>query len=563
MPYDLNDLDVPRISGTPLKLVAALLEKNKIGSLLRRKIMNDMGFESFERAKLQDSPTYFPSHPSSEQNSAPSNLDLQSLAHQSAPPLDHPFRFWSIVDYAQAYRNKTTTPLVVARRIIDAIAQSDSLNPPLRAISALNTEDLLQQAQESSQRFESQNPRGLLDGVPIAIKDEINQIGYPTSVGTSFLGTNEEQTDATVVTRLRKAGALLIGKANMHEIGIGVTGMNPHHGHARNPYNPECITGGSSSGSAASVAAGLCPVAIGADGGGSIRIPAGLCGVVGLKGTFGRISEFGAYPLCWSVAHVGPIAATIQDAALAYAVIAGKDPNDSLSQQQPPVRIDGLADMDLSGIRVGIFEAWFEHAEPTIVGKCREAIESLLRRGATLVAIEDIPNLNLMRIAHGITIATEMATSLETHYQNRRAEFGLDVRINLAVARHFKSSQYVKAQQVRTLAIHSFNDLFEKVDVVVTPTTGCTASKILPDAVPHGESDLSLLTKIMRYMFVANLTGIPGLSVPVGYDPNGLPIGFQLMGRPFEEHLLLRLGRAIEQDVIRQKPQVFFDILRD
>ena len=177
-----------------------------------------------------------------------------------------------------------------------------------------------------------------------------------------------------------------------------------------------------------------------------------------------------------------------------------------------------------------------------------------------MVPIE-IKGLDLMRVAHGITIASEMASSLDSYYPHHHKEFGLDVRVNLALARRFTSSQYIKAQQIRTRAINVVNAVFKNIDVIVTPTTGCTATPIATDAIPHGDSDLSLLTKIMRYVFVGNLTGIPGLSVPVGYDPKGMPIGFQIMGRPFEEHLLLRLGRAVEQDVILRKPPLYFDIL--
>lgn len=204
----------------------------------------------------------------------------------------------------------------------------------------------------------------------------------------SFLGTSKAKEDAEPVARLRRAGALLIGKANMHEIGMGVTGLNPHHGPARNPYLPNRATGGSSSGSAAAVAAGLCPIAVGADGGGSIRIPASLCGVVGLKPTFSRVSEHGAAPLCWSLAHVGPIAVSARDAALALSVMAGADPKDPHTLGQPPLDFAELERGDLSGLRIGVYWPWFEDAEADVVRLGKQLLETLVEAGAELREIE-------------------------------------------------------------------------------------------------------------------------------------------------------------------------------
>ncbi len=219
--------------------------------------------------------------------------------------------------------------------MLTAIEASDATKPPLRTFIASNPDDVLRQAEAATHRIRNGQALSLLDGVPVAVKDEVDMVPCPTTVGTAFLGPRPAKQDSTVVARMRATGAVLLGKTNMHEIGIGVTGLNLHHGTPRNPYNPDHYTGGSSSGSAAAVAAGLCPVAISADGGGSIRIPSSFCGLVGLKPTFGRISEFGAAPLCWSLAHLGAIAATATDAALAYGVLAGPDPQDANSLHQP------------------------------------------------------------------------------------------------------------------------------------------------------------------------------------------------------------------------------------
>ncbi len=559
MAYDLKDVHVPRIAGTPLKLVAGLLERSYTRWLLEGSILKDMGFPAFDAAHLTESPTALPLHSAGPATDA-TPVSLEEVAQAAAPINEAPFRFWTVMDYAAAYREGRHTPVQVATRVVEALEQAEGLTPPLRAMLSSDTDEIMALARASTARFEQGAPRGIFDGVPVAVKDEFHQAGYPTTVGTSFLGREPQTEDATVVQRFRDAGAMLIGKANMHEIGIGVTGINPHHGPARNPYDPACFTGGSSSGSAASVAAGLCPVAIGADGGGSIRIPAGLCGAVGLKATFGRISEHGAAPLCWSLAHAGPIASTVQDTALAYALMAGPDPLDPLSLNQPAPRLDSLDNTDLRGIKVGIFKDWFEHAEPDVVRACYDAVNALEERGAIVVPIE-ISELDLMRIAHGILITSEMSTAMEKSYEEHRKEFGLDVRINLALARRFPAGKYVKGQQVRNRAMAQFEKLLQEVDVIASPTTACTSGPISEDAVAHGESDLGLLTKVMRFAVVGNLTGLPCISVPAGYDQRGMPVGFQLMGRAFEEHTLLRLGRVVEGKGTPRRPEVYFDLL--
>jgi Asp-tRNA(Asn)/Glu-tRNA(Gln) amidotransferase A subunit family amidase len=234
-------------------------------------------------------------------------------------------------------------------------------------------------------------------------------VPYPTTVGTRFLGGSPAREDATVVARLRAAGALLVGKTNMHEIGIGVTGLNPHSGATRNPHDPSHFSGGSSGGSAAAVAAGLCPVALGADGGGSIRIPSAFCGQVGLSPTYARVSSFGSAPLAWTVDHYGPIAGSALDAALAYAVLAGPDPRDPCTLRQPPVTLDTFDDVDLRGLILGVYRPWFEHASPAMVEGCSKLLKDLEQMGAEVREIE-IPELDAARIAHLVTIVTSRTT---------------------------------------------------------------------------------------------------------------------------------------------------------
>ena len=558
MAYDLESVDLPILHGTPLKLFVKLLESESIGRLMTKKLLADTGFASLRGSDLEDAPTLQPLHPHPSESSTDGAPSLETVANIASERLGWQPR--TSADFTAAYRDGSTTPEDVADRVISAIEASNRGPEPLRAIIASDANDIRRQAEVSKARYAKGQPLSPLDGVPVAVKDELNQMGYPTTVGTAFMGKSPAPTDATPVARLRALGALLIGKANMHEIGIGVTGFNAHHGVPQNPYAPGHYTGGSSSGSASSVAAGLCPLSVGADGGGSIRIPAGLCGLNGIKATYGRVSEYGAAPLCWSLAHVGPIGVTAHDTALGYLAMAGADPLDPLSCHQPPVNLEGFGNLDLKGLKIGVYDAWFEHASDEMVSVCKERLSELVGHGAELVPIE-VPDLNLVRLAHLVTIASEMRTAMDRHYSTDRSALGLDVRTNLALANRFTSLDYVKAQRIRTQSIASMQRIFEKVDLVATPTTGCTAPAIPSAAIPDGISDLGQITEIMRFAPLANLTGLPAMSVPAGYDSSDLPIGLQFHARPWEEALLLKTALVVETHHARIAPKLSYDLL--
>ena len=557
--YNLTSLDLPKLNGRTLRLFASTLDKGPIRGPLVNQLLKQGGIPSLRELRFPDPPTFYPlaiEEAVAHQDAPPVNmagLESQLLAMPNREPLP------SAADYARAYRDGTSDPEIVAERVLAAIADSDDDPRPLRAFRATNRDDLMAQARASAERLRAGRPLGLLDGVPIAVKDEVDQVPYGTTVGTSFLGRTPAAEDATVVARLRAAGALLIGKTNMHEIGINPDGFNQHHGIIRNPYSLDCHAGGSSNGSAAAVAAGLCPIAIGADGGGSIRIPAALTGMVGLKATFGRVSEHGAAPLTWSMGHLGPITATVGDAAVAYAVIAGPDRRDPNSLHQPPVRLDGWDQTDLRGVRLGIYRAWFEHAEAAIVRDCEQVTRQLVEMGATLHEIE-IPELNEMRLAQVVTILAEMAANMTLH-EEHWAELSPSTRINLTLGRATTSADYLQAQRVRTRALGHFRRAFQTVDVILTPTTAITAPIVPDNCEDDGWSDLSAVTELMRFAMPGNLTGLPAIAFPVGYDSRGLPTSMQAMARPWEEHLLLRVAFAAEQVTPRRRPPVFYELL--
>jgi Asp-tRNA(Asn)/Glu-tRNA(Gln) amidotransferase A subunit family amidase len=556
--YDLKSAKLPYLTGGLLRLFVSLIE-GPLGGLLIPSLLDSAGVNWLRKQVINEPPTHQPIH----------YADLLADKNVAVPEKEWPrasaiytngFQFATVFDYAKAYRDGKTTPEEVAIKLLDAIEASNSATPPLRAVIYVDRNNVLKQAREATERIKAGKPLSIFDGVPVAVKDEIDMLPYRTTVGTAFLGKTPAIQDATVVARMRAAGALLIGKTNMHEIGIGVTGLNPNHGTTRNPYNTDHFTGGSSSGSATAVAAGLVPVALGADGGGSIRVPASFCGVFGLKPTYGRVSEHGAAPLCWSVAYLGPIAGTATDAALAYAVMAGPDLRDPNSLHQPLPSLGNWDQLNLNGLKLGIYKPWFQHADPEVVAACESMLKRFTEMGAEIIEIT-IPDLELNRVAHLVTIASEMSQAMSYTYAEHHKEHGLDVRINLVLGRSLTSHDYLLAQRARTRIINNFKHALEQVDLIITPTTGIAAPLIPKDALPDGNSDLSTLIEIIRFVTSGNMTGLPAISFPVGYTKNGLPIGMQAMGRAWEEHQLLRLAVNAEKVLERKEPQVHYKFL--
>lgn len=572
--YNLRTFEAPRMSGLPLRAVAVLLDIPVLGHLLTYLLFRNNMFHTLRSLELVCSPTFFPLVHDFNKDSeidhttklTPTEFLQQALAHVGQESSSQGQVFASIDDYARAYKSGKVLPSEIAQKVIAAIKESDAREIPLRYVIALQEDDVLKQARESDARIKAGKPLSIFDGVPISIKDEFDVKGYPTTCGTAIYSAVAVE-DAAVAHRLREQGAILIGKTNMVEIGISTKGVNPHYGSPRNPYNIRHHTGGSSSGSAGAVGSGLFPITVGADGGGSIRVPAGLCGAVGLKPTFGRVSEHGCFPLCWTVAHAGPIASNVRDCALGYAVLAGVDPQDPQTTLQPPVilpNFDLLTSQPapLKGLRIGVYSQWFDHAAPEVVKSCRAAVDILSSLGGEIVEIPVLEGLlEYARLSHTTTILTEMGSSVAAYFDNpTRSKFGYDSRLTLTVTKLLTSRDYLQANRLRTLAIASVKKLFESVDILVTPTTAETASRI---NTPDGKEDVDVTMEalMMRFVFLGNFTGIPGISVPCGYTPEGLPIGFQIMGRWWEEHVLLKVAHVLEQRIDKRAPAQLFSHL--
>lgn len=543
MGYTRDPVKAPRVGGPALRAFVGALE-SALGPLLLKKLVTDSGIERFRATSAGTaSPIQVPLPLGPEPKDAAPAPALAARALGTAPT-PTAAKLETARAFRDAYQSGTTDPVRVVRRLHEAILKLEGGDERMNFFISRQPEQVLAEAEAATERWRAGAPKSVLDGVPVVLKDEVDLEGSVTTLGTKFRSEVATR-DSAVAARLKAAGALILGKANMNEIGINPIGLNPHYGPARNPWDRSRITGGSSSASAAVVAAGLCPISIGADGGGSIRIPAALCGVVGLKATFGRISEAGVPPLCWNVGHVGPLGRTVDDVAAAYALVAGPDEHDPVSLRQPPLHLTGYDDGALTGLRVGVCRPWFDDADADVVARCREAVKVLTDAGATVVELPP-PDLNLVLWSHAVIILSEMREAMHDEVLLDSTRFALDSRTNLAIGGHFSSRDYVHAMRHRQKLTREWLELMKTCDVVVTPTTACTAPLIPEATLPDGESNLPVVDQLMRFIRIANLTGFPALSLPVGLDALGLPVGLQLMGRPYEEHLLLRLGRVIE-----------------
>lgn len=449
-------------------------------------------------------------------------------------------------DYQRRYQ---ANPSAVTETIASALAHAKRLEraaSPLQSFVILDEADIMRQAKLSQTRHERGEPLGPLDGVPVAIKDEFDIAGYPTAAGTKFKGNKIAAKDCTMVERLREQGAIIFGKTAMHELGFGGTGINPGHLSARNPYDLSCFTGGSSSGSGAVVGAGLCPIALGSDAGGSIRIPAALCGVYGLKPTYGRIPTTGGSLLAWTLDHTGPLGASLQDLALFLDATAGADDHDVASRQAKPYTPVGeLKAKPIEQVRLAWSRATCEQATPEVKAAFYDALERLRQAGAKLEEVHLEWATQVQPVGY-VTMASEGAASQREWLKTHRDKLNVDTRLLLAVGERVSASEYIHAQRVRTLIVQMFERALQGHDAFISPTTGCTTEPISAAALEVGEVNSRINALVSCFTFAGNLTGYPALSMPLSMSPAGYPIGLQLMSAPWTEDVLLSVAAAID-----------------
>lgn len=444
----------------------------------------------------------------------------------------------SIAEQARAIRAGRLSPVDLTACFLDRIASQDHKLSAFIHVSATAQAD----AERAAKEVAAGNWRGPLHGIPVAIKDNYLTADMPTTAGTLATDIHFPLRDSACAARLRAAGAILIGKTRTHEFAWG--NVTPP---SRNPWDLERVPSGSSGGSGAAVAGGLASAGMGSDTGGSIRMPASVCGTVGLKPTFGRVSRDGIVPHSWSLDHPGPLTRTVEDSALMMNALAGYDATDPACQDRPvPDYTRGLR-KPIREIRIGVCRNhFFENNHPDVDGAVETAIADLGRLGA------GVREFRIPRLEYGLAAiyAIELASSTAYHDTSLRAgrvsQFTPDVRTLVEMGRLVSAPDYLKAEQLRTLLMQDFRRAFQDVDVIVGPTMPITAWKSGQWEVKVGDRDVSILAASWRFTFPYNLTGLPAISIPCGFDRQGLPIGLQIAAKPFDEPLLLRVAHAYE-----------------
>lgn len=388
----------------------------------------------------------------------------------------------------------------------------------------------------------SASPEQPLYGIPLAVKDLIDLHGTPTRAGSPrFFGREPALQDAFVVEKLKAAGANLIGKTHTHEIALGITGINPHFGPVRNPHRLTHISGGSSSGSAAAVAGGMCLGALGSDTGGSIRIPAALCGVVGLKPTLGRVSTRGVLPLSWNLDHIGPIASTVEDAAILLQAIAGYDALDPASSNVPVDDYLGGINSGVRGWRMAFLAGDDEESDSAVLDAVRDAAKVFAQMGAVLTEVE-IPELPRAAKSNTHMLLADAAAFHCERLAQHPDWFGADVRQRLEAGRALTAADYSLARRTQAEMKRYFENFFMDYDLLLLPTTATTARPI------NGLDSAEYAPRLTRFTASFNLVGLPALSVPCG-RVDGLPVGLQIVGPAWAEACVLRAGYAFEGNI--------------
>jgi aspartyl-tRNA(Asn)/glutamyl-tRNA(Gln) amidotransferase subunit A len=449
----------------------------------------------------------------------------------------------TIQELAPRIQGGKISPVELTKQVLEQIRQRQ---PSINAYITVAEEAALAQAHQAEREIRTGHYRGPLHGIPYAAKDLFYTKGVATTAGSKILKDFVPAYDATVIERLREAGAVLVGKTGLHEFAYGITNNNPHFGPVRNPWDRERIPGGSSGGSTAALATGQCLFALGSDTGGSVRIPAAYCGVVGLKPTFGRISRYGVFPLGHTLDHVGHFAASVADAAVILGVLAGPDFRDDSSVTEPPPKVELPAEPKLDRYRIGLpSNYYFERVEPEVAQAVRAAVEKLRSIGAEILDVE-IPEIEDFTVLSRLILLPEATAVHRQRLKTRRADIGPDVLALLDQGQFVLAADYLDAQRRRRQLVENLTKLFDQVDVIVTPTTPNTAPKIGETTVEIGGRQEDARLAATRLVRALNLAGVPALSVPCGLDSKGLPIGLQIFGRAFDEAAVLLAGHCYE-----------------
>lgn len=449
----------------------------------------------------------------------------------------------SVGELAPLIKSKQISPVDITKLVLKNV---DSYNDKINAYIHVEKEHALKSAEASESEIVKGNYRGSLHGIPMALKDIFYFKDEKATLGSKIHNDFIPNYDATVVSKLKEEGVIFTGKLNMHEYAWGATTANPHFGSCHNPWNLSKIPGGSSGGSAAALAADMTIASLGTDTGGSIRIPAASCGIVGLKPTYGRISKYGCFPLAWSLDHIGPMTKTVFDAALLLHTLSGYDRQDPTSIRTSNRDYPTMLSNNLKETVIGINEEYFFHnVDHQVEDAVKNTIYELEKNGARIEPVK-IPTLSSVEFGELVTIAAEASAVHHHNLIEQPESFGDDVRFLLEFGELISAVDYLQAQQIRRQVSLDFEKVFQHIDVLITPTLPFLPPNIGDETVNINGKTYSFLDEVIRFTGPGNLTGLPSISIPCGIR-GGLPVGMQIIGPAFKEENILNVAYSVEK----------------
>jgi aspartyl-tRNA(Asn)/glutamyl-tRNA(Gln) amidotransferase subunit A len=463
---------------------------------------------------------------------------------------------FTISEVAKLIRSRAVSPVDVTQATLHRIERGDAA---LNAYITVTKDAAMRAAEAAEEAIASGRYRGPLHGVPLALKDLFATKGIRTTAGSKILAQHVPTYDATVVERLTRAGAILVGKLNLYEFACGGI-VNPTYGATRNPWDLERTAGGSSGGAGAAVAASLCFGALGTDTGGSIRIPSSLCGIVGVKPTYGRVSRFGVTPLSWSLDHVGPMTRSVEDAAILLQAIAGTDPHDPTTARLPVPNYREALTGAVEGLTVGVPREFFlDRVEEEVAEAFHTAVTRLEGLGAAVEAVT-VPQIRYTDTLYDVIQLCEAAAYHERYLTSHAQEYDPQVLARVQEGRFIPAVHYLTAQRLRRVYSKALEKPFERVDVIATPTTPIPAFKIGEETLRIGTTTENARRALRRLTRPFNIAGLPAVTVPCGFTATGLPIGLQIVAKPFDEATALRVAHAYETNTPwhQQRPPMDF-----
>jgi len=603
--YNIVDLKAPAVAGPLLNVFAYIVSRSFLSPFLVRHLLDTNGVHLIRELAVRECaklpPTFYPNHKvnvTSEirtlgllhkeflQTGIDMNIDKSTSTRTTISKNNTAIAtrasirsgsYRTIMDYHNLYKTGKTLPSQVMEELIRGAEKMEHLH----IFSSFRPEDIRKQAVESDRRWKQGSPLSVFDGVPVAIKDMTSVAGHRLCRGSMIAACVEAKEDDIPAKRLRKAGAIHVGMTVMTEGGVTPLGYSMHWDGPFNPYHADYYPGGSSSGSAVAVASGLVPMAIGFDGGGSIRVPAAASGTMGLAVTHGRIPYGDS--ISSTMVKAGPLAATLEDVALTYLLLGqfkqGSQYSDLIGEEYiPPPHLSGVVDSTgrsnmlqesstpLNGTRLGIFWDHFQHTDQEVYEASLKSVKYMEGLGAEIVNIT-IPHLREIHLSHGITILSEFGVNWEKEFFNSSYILEGNTLITIALGRALTAAEILSAAKLRTFAMNKIcKEIFQalKIDAIVSPMLGDKVPKPRAGYRGYGESDNIKVYKTMRFVPIANFLGLPGLVVPIGYErKTGLPIGFQLLGSAWSEHSLLNIGTYLEHALVRRLPpsENYYDVL--